>query len=283
MKDAYQRAVVVALMRGLGLTLLLCAGCFAEAVRANDLPSRVLCRPDFSIARRVELAAKLREITGWSQLGFDVDGALRHVGEINLESEGERANSSRAARELIATVIAGENVIVLEDASRRRDVVFCRVVQGRWTRAEIGMTPRPPVFVVLIDFADFEHVRGDRAARDAFHVGWTVLHEVAHVVHNLDDAANDDDRLGACERLINRMRRECGLQVERAAYHFNYLPGARTSEFLTRFVRLAFDHHHPQTNERKRLWLIWDAHLVGGLELETTQITGHLRIHARRQ
>lgn len=245
-----QRKIRRIIFQAAGL-LAIAALCGLTSTQAASPVSNVLSRPDLSLARRQELAAKLSSITG-SQLNFDEAGALRASGETF-------SGGSETARELLAAALSGNKLIVLEDASNRADVVFCRVVEGRW-RTEAAS--KLPVFVVLIDFADFSQVSGDRAALAAFHVGWGVLHELDHVVNDSFDA----DSLGSagdCEETINRMRRECGL-AERAEYFFTLLPGMERSTFATKLVRLAFDQPLPATNKKKRYWLVWDARTVGG-------------------
>ncbi|MGH9901105.1 MAG: hypothetical protein ACRD68_04610 [Pyrinomonadaceae bacterium] len=220
---------------------------------AAPAASNIFCRPEMAPARREELAAKLREITGWRRLHFDGEGALRL-------GDAPAAGGSSTARELLRAAASGRNLLVLEDASNRADVVFCRVAAGRWKR-DAGK--KPPAHIVLIDFADFSHVLGDRDALAAFNVGWAVLHEISHVVHDSPDAERAGE-VGECEGLINRMRRECDL-AERAEYFFTFFPGAGTTEFSTRYVRLAFEQAEPAANKKRRLWLMWDAALVGGL------------------
>jgi hypothetical protein len=202
------------------------------------------------------LAGKLRAITGWSQLDFDEEGRLR-TGDAT-----EARGGSAEARALLAAAADGRALMLLEDASNRADVIFARVNPGRWTK---DGAQKPPVYVILVDFADFSHITGDEAARAAFNEGWAVLHEIAHVVHDSADAEEGADEPGACETLINRMRRECGL-AERAEYFFDFFPGQQRTAFTTRFVRLAFDLQAPQKKKKKRYWLMWDASLVGGIE-----------------
>jgi hypothetical protein len=116
---------------------------------------------------------------------------------------------------------------------------------------------------VLIDFADFRHLVGDEPARNAFDVGWAILHELDHIVNDSRDASG----LGAsgeCENHINAMRRELHLP-ERSAYFFTFFPPGRDSSFATRLVRLAFD-RHDVSHGKRRYWLIWDATVVGGLD-----------------
>ncbi len=225
--------------------------------RAASSTSNVLCRPELALERRAELAERLREITGWSRLRFNERGELR--------LEGEAKGGSQTARELLTEAAAGKNILVLEDASNRSDVIFARVVPGRWTR-DAGS--KPPAFIVLVDFADFAHVTGDRAALAAFNAGWGVLHEIAHVVREADDASGPD-ALGECEELINRMRVELRLP-SRAEYFYTKFPGMEHSTFAPRYVRLAFEQLMPDTNKKRRFWLIWDARVVGELTQPAT-------------
>ncbi len=229
---------------------------FANAlpIKAEQTSSNILSRPELAPSRRSELADKLRVITGWPDLGFDQNGALRL-------GRAQSSGGSQTARDLLGAAVAGKNVLILEDASNRSDVVFCRVNPGRWKK---DAAQRPPAYVILIDFADFSHITGDRAALAAFNVGWGLLHEIDHVVHDSVDPVREGS-VGECEDLINRMRRECGL-AERAEYHFTFIPGTTGTAYSTRFVRMAFERRLPEVNKKKRYWLVWDASLVGGLD-----------------
>jgi hypothetical protein len=217
----------------------------------NAIP-KIVCRAELREERRLELAAQLRAITGWTGLRFDEEGTLRF-------GDDQPLGGSASARTLLASARDGKNLIVIEDASGRADVVFCRVLEGKWKVDAVG---RPPAHVLQIDFTDFSHVMGDEAALSAFNVGWAVLHEIAHAVHDSDDT-NKSGEAGECEGRINLMRRECGL-AERAEYFFTPLPGTWHSEFKSRLVRLAFERRAPRST--KRYWLVWDASLVGGLD-----------------
>lgn len=231
--------------------LFVCAAT-PQPANAWGATSKIVCRAELAEARRLELAAQLRAITGWTGLHFDAEGALRFGGD-------EPRGGSSAARALLASARDGKNLIVIEDASGRADVAFCNVAEGRWKGSAAG---RPAAHVLRIDFRDFSHVMGDEAAREAFNVGWAVLHEIAHSVHDSDDT-NRAGEAGECEELINLMRRECGL-AERAEYFFTPLPGTWHGEFKSRFVRLAFERRAGRAS--KRYWLVWDATLVGGLD-----------------
>jgi len=214
---------------------------------AADGPSRVMLRPDVSRSHREQLVTRLRAITGLPNLRFDPDGALR----LDLE---RITQGSESARQLLSQAVAGPNLIVLEDASSRADVAFCRVVRGRWIRGEAA---KPPAYVVLVDFTDFERISGDAEARAAFDVGWGLLHEIDHVVRNSEDPKGAT-ATGECEDHINQMRIEVGLPV-RTGYFFSPAYVKADANFNSRYVRLSFERN------TKRYWLVWDAMSVGGL------------------
>jgi hypothetical protein len=222
--------------------------------------TRIICRDELTAAKRSELAAKLRAITGWSDLVFDKGGSLQ-------TGVNPPVGGSETARVLLSKAVTGPNIFILEDASNRTDVVFCKVVPGRW---KTNAPHEAPVYVVLIDFADFDHLMGDRAALESFNAGWGVLHEIEHVVSDLEDA-NRMGRVGACEDQINQMRRELRLP-ERSEYFFTFFPHTEESGFSTRYVRLAFD-QKDELRKPRRYWLIWDAVRVGGLD-STRQVAG---------
>ena len=219
---------------------------------------KVVVRQTVSKANREELARRLRVITGWSELDFDSDGALK-IGNANPQG------GSRSARHLLHRSISGKRVILFEDASSRKDVVFCRVLSGKLDHA-----PNTEVHVVLIDFADFGQVIGDKQARAAFDVGWAVLHEMDHVVEDSQDPKNDAP--GDCEGHINRMRRELGLPI-RNSYFFSFLPLRNDGNLISRFVRLGFEQENG-----KRYWLLWDAAVVGGLTSDAESARASLDI-----
>lgn len=228
--------------------VLACFGVSALAVSAN---SHVLLKPNTASTHRKELVARLRVITGLGNLNFENDGALRF--DVNQTIGG-----SARARALLAQAVQGANVIVLEDASSRSDVAFCRVVRGRWTRDESN---KPPAYVVLIDFADFQQLSGDAEARAAFDVGWGLLHEIDHVVSGSEDA-QEVNGIGECEDHINQMRLEVGLPV-RAEYFYTRAYLKADANFNARYVRLSFERR--DDSKTRRYWLIWDAVSVGGL------------------
>jgi hypothetical protein len=215
-------------------------------------PTGVVCLAGVGERERKELAHKLQKVTGWPDLEFDRDGRLRRG---MLQPFG----GSRRARSLLTTAITGGDTIVLEEANRNAEVVFSRALPARWKHETLNSSS---AFVIQIDFADFEHVTGDRMALQSFDVGWVVLHEIDHIVNNSSDARLDNE-IGECEDHINLMRRECNLP-ERAGYFSTLLPTSAESIFARRFVRLAFEKE--LDGSKRKYWLVWDAHLVGGLE-----------------
>jgi len=248
-----QSRVVSALVRIYFLCVALLV-CHLPVFGLADSNIRIICRDELPLVRRELLAEKVRVISGLPVV-FDANGALRVASSV--------ANGgSPTARHLISKALAGTNVIILEDASGRQDVVFSQVVSAKWKHHTSEM---PPTFVVLIDFADFDHLLGDETALKAFDVGWAFLHELDHVVNDSLDAT-DDQQTGECEANINVMRRECNLPL-RADYFFTYFPFTQR-DFRTRFVRLAFEHTDALTNKQRRYWVMWDASVVGGLAPE---------------
>ena len=233
------------------VVLLLC--CAPRLMGAESHRGAIVCRQEVSAARRDQLAYKLRAITGWRALNFDANGSLL------LGADGPTSGSS-SARSLILRALFSENVLILEDASNRADVVFARVVPGRW---KTNSAETRNAFVVLIDFADFDRLMGDRPALEAFNVAWGVLHEIDHVVNDSMDSEGVG-HIGECEDHINQMRRECHLPA-RVDYFFSFFPNSGQSDFRTRLVRLAFDQEEG-TRKHRRLWVIWDATQVGGLD-----------------
>jgi hypothetical protein len=230
------------------LVVLCLAGSWTTAVGQGG----VIIRENVPADRKDELVAKLRSITGLPQLSFSDAGAL--------EPGHEHLNGSEVARALLAQAISGSKVIVIEDASSRFDIAFCRVVPGRWRS---GVGTRSSAFVVLIDFADFKQLSGDSKARAAFDVGWGFLHELDHVIADSKDG-EDPGSLGDCESHINQMRSELGLPV-RVGYFFTDASLRTDPNFTSKFVRLPFESYDSQNSRKHRYWLVWDSTSVGGL------------------
>jgi hypothetical protein len=126
---------------------------------------KIVVSDSVSRSHREELLRRFRTITGWTDLAFSKEGVL----QTNIKHTG----GSQIARELLSRAISGPRMIVLEGASSRKDVVFCRVIIGK---PDHEFSNRGAVNVIQIDFNDFRYVTGDKEARAAFDVGWAVLH-----------------------------------------------------------------------------------------------------------
>jgi hypothetical protein len=230
--------------------LLICLLAAAVSVFGSG---NVVIRENVSAAKREELASKLRAITGLSRLGFDKFGLL----QLGTDHDNR---GSQSARDLLGRAVEGNKVIVVEDASSRADVAFCRVVPGRWLS---GNGNKLPAYVVLIDFSDFRQIIGDDEARAAFDVGWGFLHELDHVVAESSDS-NEQGHIGECETHINMMRREIGLP-QRVNYFFTESSLRADPNFGTKLVRLAFEQYDSGRSRLRHYWLTWDSRVVGGL------------------
>src|SRR5690242_3782420 len=107
----------------------LCVALFAFSSAAAKSVAHVVVRDNVPHDHRDQIINKLRKITGWTRLRFTTDGAL------SIENS-EPVDGSKSARNLLAKAVSGDDVIVLEDASARADVAFCRVVPGRWLNGD---------------------------------------------------------------------------------------------------------------------------------------------------
>jgi len=235
--------------------LLVSLSCLLIDSHAQAQNSRVLIKDTVSVSHKAELIEKLRTISGFSNLRFSENGSL--------ELDGRVTDGSKRARELLMSAVTGPAIIVLEDASGRSDVAFCRVVPAR-----VKGTNKPslPAYVVLVDFKDFQQLTGDPEAKAAFDVGWGILHELDHIVSDSEDARKPGE-IGKCEDHINAMRSEIGLP-SRSEYFFSPVSSQSDRNFAIRYVRLPFEIRIAGYREAKRYWLVWDAFTVGGLNLD---------------
>lgn len=255
----YPRTCRPVFATAIALTFVVCVVGTTKTSYANTtVKGGVLVREDVPLHHRTELLKRLETITGWVRLRFESNGAL-------VGNNQQLAGGSKSARNLLTKALTGDALIVLEDASSRSDVAFCRVVPGRLTNHSIL---KARVFVILIDFDDFRQVTGDSQARAAFDVGWGFLHELHHVVNDSEDPQNANEP-GDCEGAINRMRSELDLPL-RTSYFYSPFPVKTNPDFNSRLVRLAFEKQDATTNRTRRFWLVWDATTVGGFDHNQT-------------
>ena len=214
--------------------------------------SGVLIRESIQQEHRNELVEKLRTISGLPDLLFNKSGLLERG-----PNQGHKGSAE--ARKLIEQSLSGPRLIILEDSSSRSDVAFCQVHE---TLPKFDRAIPNRVFVILIDFTDFQNVMGDKRALAAFDVGWAFLHELDHIIADSHDP-HATLTSGECETHINNMRKELDLPI-RMDYFFSSLPVNPDPRLVSRFVRLRFEQREP-SRKTKRYWVIWDAAIVGGL------------------
>ncbi|MEP7273411.1 MAG: hypothetical protein ABI882_18065 [Acidobacteriota bacterium] len=208
-----------------------------------------------------EVLLSLREKTGWESLNFDDEGFL-----ICPDSDAF-TGGSEAARRLLGKAIFSDESYYLEAHNRSDAVRFARLGPGT-VYAQHGSSVRISVKPVQLDFADFNQLRGDGPALKAFDVGLAIMHELAHGIWQLRDAASEEDEPGECETFINQIRRELQLP-ERT----NYLARVRHCAINCGrpIVELRFTRTLARTSEghgrvtQRRYLLQWDATAVGAM------------------
>jgi hypothetical protein len=163
-----------------------------------------------------QLGALMRELSFLSGLALqlDLDGTI-HYDKLHVSS------GSALARELIVMAIDGADSFSLENANSSKQVAFAQIESILDYQ---NGNQRAVEWVIRIDFADFAELRGDTAVLKAFNPATNLLHELIHAVLNLPDPDGPTDRLGPCERYLNRIRAELGLPLRQ-----NYFPKNRVT------------------------------------------------------
>jgi hypothetical protein len=155
--------------------------------------------------------ASLRQKTGWPELSFDQQGVL------TLGTQRHSAGGSATARALLAAALSSAHLYELESHESSPAIAFAQIVES--VDRLIDETPRRThVYQVQLDFADFHHLHGARAAKASFDLGIALLHELVHGVLQLQDPQGGLDQIGECDAHVNQMRRELQLP-ERLYYH----------------------------------------------------------------
>lgn len=203
----------------------------------------------------------LREKTGWQSLKFDEEGFLV------CPAPQVFSGGSEAARRLLSAAIFGDAAYDLEVHNGSLAVTFARLAKGtdyEYYRTGAKISTRP----VQIDFDDFHQLRGDEPARKAFDLGLVILHELAHGVWQLRDAASGDEEPGECETFINQIRRELHLP-ERQHYSASTRPGTHDRPQLIAELQFAHALKKQEPAElakqakQKRFRLQWEVETVG--------------------
>jgi hypothetical protein len=207
-------------------------------------------------AKELNLAlAQLRSKTGFIRMRFDEDGFL------TIDDRSQIAGGSATARELLLAAVDGEKSINLQSRNRSPDVVFARVGRGVvyecWqSNKQIVMAP------VEIDFADFNHLRGERKVLEAFDLGFAILHELCHAALGLHDASENVRAAGDCESYVNRIRRELGIPERQRYVATVYQRSPSVSNKSFSIAELIFERTKSGA-KKERLYLRWDVGEVG--------------------
>jgi len=167
---------------------------------------------------------------------------------------GERtliAGGSQLARDLLVAAIDGRDSFTLERKDRSPVIAFAQIECVADYVA--GTDTRQQDWHIRIDFADFKELRGDNAAIASFSPGIAVFHELIHAILGYQDPLAPDERLGQCERHLNRIRVELGL-AEREHY-FPKKRSAASPESGTQIYQgsLAFVREEGSAKKRKEL------------------------------
>lgn len=202
-----------------------------------------------------QVLQSLRAQTGWSELYFNEAGFLV------CPAPQMFSGGSAAARRLLNAALSDDRVYDLEAHNGSPVVSFGRLTQGidhEDAKTGTKINARP----VEVDFADFRQLRGDEAVLKAFDVGFVVLHELAHGVWQLRDAAVGEEEPGECESYINQIRRELQLP-ERQHYNARaHFCAIHRSQLMAELYFIRTREKYGQTQKRRYL-LYWDAEAVG--------------------
>ncbi len=197
------------------------------------------------------LAESLRQKTGWRELQFDDAGFLV------LGDRTRLAGGSATARELLAATVDGAKAFELEAHNHAAALAFACITVGT-VHYRHQTNTRLEVQQLQLDFADFVELRGDHEVRAAFDVGFAVLHELSHGVLGLHDVGGASTELGACDAVINQMRRELALP-ERQGYNPR-VQGEAFGAGRTLMAQLIFT--RTDSDQTRRFYLRWEEKRV---------------------
>jgi len=205
-----------------------------------------------------KLIESLRQKSGFLEMHFDENEFL-HLGDrMNI------AGGSSLARQLLVAAVDRAQAIDLECHNRSSQVTFARMAKpinyiSRASGEEICVSP------IEIDFNDFKFLRGDKAAIEAFDLGFVVLHELAHAALGLSDALVNGQEPGECEEYINGIRRELGVPERQSYIAKIYRTRDFPSQGPLQKAELLFSHaQNPESKSKiKTLNLFWETQLVG--------------------
>lgn len=224
-------------------------------------------------SKQLETVLKsLRDKTGFLDLGFDENGFLR------IGDKTQFIGGSATARALLASALTLPHSIDLESHNFSSEIAFARlaksvVYQSKMTGETINVYP------IELDFSDFIKLRGNRKVLEAFDVGFVILHELGHAVLGLRDSVDTYDSPGECEEYVNLIRRELNLPERKNYIARTYKSSASISNNSVEYAELTFIHpgENALGSKPKKLYLSWDAHLVGPVKQTSSSLTTNTR------
>ncbi len=202
--------------------LLSIIGLLGLADQAYAMSDKIyVFRPGIHISRDHQLTnAQLENLlqgfrywTGLKEIDFDKSGNVV-VGDRNVVEGG-----SLSARQLILSAVDGDDSFTLSAFESSATIAFAQI-ESADTYID-GHGRRSTRWEVRLDFSDFRQLNGSTDLKRAFDPAINVAHELAHAIYRFDDVIQGEDRIGECERFINKMREELGLP-QRSEYFPHY-------------------------------------------------------------
>jgi hypothetical protein len=209
-----------------------------------------------SAAQTQKALESLRRKTGFLEMRFDESGLLA------LGDRTRFVGGSATARELLIATVDGRVAIELEAHDNSPHIAFAIITAGT-VYTNFRTQARIEARQVQLDFSDFAELRGEPEVIAAFDLGFAILHELVHGVCGLRDAVGETKELGACDELINRMRRELNLP-ERQGYSADAQSVLSSVAGATRRAELVFARERRESGRARTEWfyLRWDAKRV---------------------
>ena len=206
------------LLMAAGAVWLLCPFSSQSSAAQNSI---CRFRPGVHVSREHPLNDKqlkilldgLRFWTGFIEIGTNA------AGDVTLGSRSHTTDGSSTARELITAAVDGQDSFILENRDHSPDIAFARIKSNFVYEDHTGA--RRYAWQIQIDFSDFNRLLGDHHVLAAFDPAINLLHELVHGVLRYPDPIDINDRLGQCERHINRIRAELGLPQRQNYYPLN--------------------------------------------------------------
>jgi hypothetical protein len=178
-------------------------------------------RPGMHVSRdhqlkNAQLETLLQGFRTWSGLkGIEVD----KDGNVVVRDRDLIDGGSSIARQLLLSAIDSEDSFTISAFENSATIAFAQI-ESTDTYLD-GQGRRFTRWEIRLDFADFKQLNGSSDVKRTFDPAINVAHEIAHAIHRFDDVIQGEDRIGECERYINKMREELGLP-QRAAYFPHY-------------------------------------------------------------